>query len=232
MLRRLKKDVLQTLPAKQRTIIELFPGVDLAGLLENEWRAFHEFTERGLAPEDYDAKVRSLKTARLKARDNLAVVRHQTALAKVPLVAEFVIESLRTGSEKVVLFAHHRDVIQTLDERLGRFHPVQLVGGMSAVARQRAIDQFHNDPLTRVFIGNIRAAGTGIDLSNCSHCIFAELDWTPGIVSQAEDRCHRIGTKKSVLVQHLVLAGSLDAIMARTLIAKQSVLNEVFEPAA
>jgi SWI/SNF-related matrix-associated actin-dependent regulator 1 of chromatin subfamily A len=231
MLRRLKKDVLQTLPAKRRTIIELYPGVDLAGLLENEWRAFREFTERGLVPEDYSAKVRSLKSARLKARDNLAIVRHQTALAKVPLVVEFVTEALRTGSEKVVVFAHHRDVIQALDERLGRFHPVQLVGGMNPLARQRAIDQFHIDPMTRVFIGNIRAAGIGIDLSNCSHCIFAELDWTPGIVSQAEDRCHRIGTKESVLVQHLVLAGSLDAVMARTLIAKQAVLSEVLEPA-
>jgi SWI/SNF-related matrix-associated actin-dependent regulator 1 of chromatin subfamily A len=147
------------------------------------------------------------------------------------LVVEFVTEVLRTGSEKVVLFAHHRDVIQALDERLGRFHPVQLVGGMSPLARQRAIDQFHTDPLTRVFIGNIRAAGPGINLSNCSHCIFAELDWTPGIVSQAEDRCHRIGTRKSVLVQHLVLSGSVDAIMARTLIAKQAVLTKVFESA-
>jgi SWI/SNF-related matrix-associated actin-dependent regulator 1 of chromatin subfamily A len=57
------------------------------------------------------------------------------------------------------------------------------------------------------------------------------LDWTPGIVSQAEDRCHRIGTKESVLVQHLVLGGSLDTVMARALIAKQAVLRQVFEPA-
>jgi len=37
----------------------------------------------------------------------------------------------------VVVFAHHRDVIQTLDERLGRFHPVQVIGGMTPLAKQR-----------------------------------------------------------------------------------------------
>jgi SWI/SNF-related matrix-associated actin-dependent regulator of chromatin subfamily A-like protein 1 len=114
-------------------------------------------------------------------------------------------------------------------ERLGRFHPVQLIGGMSPLAKQRAIDQFRTDPLVRIFLGNIHAAGLGIDLSHCSHCIFAELDWTPGIVSQAEDRCHRIGTEESVLVQHLMLAGSVDAIMARRILAKQEVLDAVLD---
>jgi SWI/SNF-related matrix-associated actin-dependent regulator 1 of chromatin subfamily A len=116
MLRRLKKDVLSSLTRKRRTVIELSPGINLAEVLQSEWQAFRQFEASGLVPDQYDAKVRSLKPARLKARDNLAIVRHQTALAKVPLVVEFVTEALRTGSEKVVVFAHHRDVIQALDE--------------------------------------------------------------------------------------------------------------------
>jgi SWI/SNF-related matrix-associated actin-dependent regulator of chromatin subfamily A-like protein 1 len=151
----------------------------------------------------------------------------KTALAKVPLVVEFVTEALRTGSEKVVVFAHHRDVIQALDERLGRFHPVQVVGGMSSLAKQRAIDEFQTNPSTRVFIGNIRAAGIGITLTAASQCVFAELSWVPAEISQAEDRLHRIGVQDNVLVQHLVLAGSLDAIMVRRLLAKQEVLDGV-----
>jgi SWI/SNF-related matrix-associated actin-dependent regulator 1 of chromatin subfamily A len=98
---------------------------------------------------------------------------------------------------------------------------------MSALSKQRAIDEFQTNPLTRVFIGNIRAAGVGITLTAASHCVFAELTWTPAEISQAEDRLHRIGAKDSVLVQHLVLAGSLDAIMARQLLAKQEVLDSV-----
>jgi hypothetical protein len=55
--------------------------------------------------------------------------------------------------------------------------------------------------------------------------IFGELDWRPSILSQAEDRLHRIGQKDNVLVQHLVLQGSLDAHIAKTIIAKQRIID-------
>jgi SWI/SNF-related matrix-associated actin-dependent regulator of chromatin subfamily A-like protein 1 len=230
MLRRLKKDVIASLPRKRRTVIELYPDTDLGQLLQTEWEAFRQFEASGLLPDQYGAKVRDLKPPRLKARDNLAIVRHQSALAKVPLVVEFVTEALRTGSEKVVVFAHHRDVIAALDERLGRFHPVQVIGGMSALNKQRGIDKFQTDPETRVFIGNIHAAGIGITLTAASHCVFAELSWVPAELSQAEDRLHRIGQEDNVLVQHLVLAGSVDAIMARRLLSKQEITDAVLDP--
>jgi SNF2 family DNA or RNA helicase len=50
---------------------------------------------------------------------------------------------------------------------------------------------------------------------------------SPAEISQAEDRLHRIGAKDNVLVQHLVMSGSLDAIMARRLLAKQKTLDVV-----
>jgi hypothetical protein len=59
--------------------------------------------------------------------------------------------------------------------------------------------------------------------------VFAELDWVPGNVTQAEDRCHRIGQTDSVMVQHLVLQGSIDATMAETLIAKQEVIEKALD---
>jgi SWI/SNF-related matrix-associated actin-dependent regulator 1 of chromatin subfamily A len=231
MLRRTKQEVLPFLPSKSRTIVELFPEANLQELLEEEWAAFRQFEATGATVESYSAKVKSLKSARLNAREHLARIRHKTALEKVPLCSEFITEALRTGSEKIIVFAHHRDVIAELDKRLGRFFPVRVVGGMTPLQKQKAIDQFQRDPGCRVFLGNIKAAGVGIDLSHCSHVAFVELDWVPGNVTQAEDRAWRIGIHTSVLVQHLVLAGSLDAIMARTLIAKQAVLSEVLEPA-
>jgi SWI/SNF-related matrix-associated actin-dependent regulator 1 of chromatin subfamily A len=69
-------------------------------------------------------------------------------------------------------------------------------------------------------------------LTASSHCIFAELSWVPAELSQREDRLHRIGTEDSVTVQHLVLAGSLNAMMVHVLLKKQKVLDAVLsEPA-
>ena len=95
--------------------------------------------------------------------------------------------------------------------------------------RQAAVDRFQSDSATRVFVGSIAAAGVGITLTAASTCVFAELSWVPGEMSQAEDREHRIGQANSVLVQHLVLEGSLDAMMAETLVRKQEVIDRALD---
>lgn len=95
--------------------------------------------------------------------------------------------------------------------------------------RQAAVDAFQGDPNVRVFIGSITAAGVGITLTASSHVVFAELDWVPGNLTQAEDRCHRIGQRESVLVQHLVLDGSLDARMAKILVRKQEIIDKALD---
>ena len=75
-----------------------------------------------------------------------------------------------------------------------------------------------------MFVGGIQAAGVGITLTAAALVVFAELDWVPGNLAQAEDRCHRIGQVDSVLVQHLVLDGSLDARMAQILVDKMDII--------
>jgi SWI/SNF-related matrix-associated actin-dependent regulator 1 of chromatin subfamily A len=82
-----------------------------------------------------------------------------------------------------------------------------------------------------VFIGSITAAGFGLTLTAAAHVVFAELDWVPANLTQAEDRTHRIGQQDSVLVQHLVLQDSLDARMVRTLIRKQRIVDRVADGA-
>ena len=127
---------------------------------------------------------------------------------------------------KLVVFAHHRAVIQELAEPFGDT-VVTLTGGDNATARQAAVDRFQNDPDCRLFLGSITAAGLGLTLTASSHVVFAELDWVPANLTQAEDRTHRIGQEDSVLIQHLVLQDSLDARMVGTLIKKQRIVDQV-----
>jgi len=106
---------------------------------------------------------------------------------------------------------------------------VKFDGRSSMQARQDAVDRFQNDPECKVFIGGIHAAGVGITLTAASIVVFGELDWTPGVISQSEDRCHRIGAVNPVLVQHIVLDGSIDATMAKTLIRKQDIIDRALD---
>ena len=102
-------------------------------------------------------------------------------------------------------------------------------GSVGGHDRKLAVDQFQTDKKTRVLIGNVQAAGVGLNLTRASSVAFAELPWQPGAVMQAEDRCHRIGQTDSVLVQHLVIDGSLDQKMADILVRKQDIIDAALD---
>jgi SWI/SNF-related matrix-associated actin-dependent regulator 1 of chromatin subfamily A len=232
MLRRTKAEVLPELPPKFRSVVEIFPGSDLEELIRGELTAFEEQLEHRRTEDSYRDAVRNTRRFSPDREDgaelNFSRLRHKVALAKVPLVVKFVEELFASGSGKLVLFAHHRDVIEQLQMQLVQHGPVTLHGGTSTKGRSEAVERFQTEPRTKVFIGNIQAAGVGITLAPASsHCIFAELSWVPAEMTQAEDRLHRLGARDNVLVQHLVLQGSLDAIMVRRLMAKQEVLDSV-----
>ena len=92
--------------------------------------------------------------------------------------------------------------------------------------RASAIDRFWKDDKCELFIGSLKVSGLGINLQVSSNIVFAELDWVPGVITQAEDRCHRIGQEKSLLVQHLVAQNSMDSNMAKRIVAKQKSIQK------
>jgi SWI/SNF-related matrix-associated actin-dependent regulator 1 of chromatin subfamily A len=210
MLRRLKADVLNELPPKRRQVIVL-PDEGSKELLNDEMQTFE--TYRTYLKEG-QAKMGQVTFTELSKHRRLV------ALSKVPMVVTHLKECLTLGA--VVCFAHHIDVVKSI--AAGFKDRVVITGETSTDQRQRLIDRFQNGEVNLI-IGNISAMGVGINLTRSQHVVFAELDWTPAIMTQAEDRCHRIGQKGVVLIQHLVLANSLDAKMVRVLVKKQLIID-------
>jgi SNF2 family DNA or RNA helicase len=242
MVRRLKKDVLTELPPKRRAIVELEADSSIKAIAAREsakWLAQKVIIDAAREARDmaallddkaaYAEAVANLRDAATAAFTEMSQVRHDCAVAKAPLAVKFLIEQLEGSAEKIVVFAHHRDVIQIAKEQLSAYHPVVVQGGVSSENKQAAVERFMTDPSCRVFLGNIQAAGVGLTLTVASHVIFMELDWVPANVSQAEDRVHRIGQSNSVLVQHLVIEDSLDAKMAQTIISKQKIADAALD---
>ena len=234
MVRRTKAEVLPDLPPKRRQVIEL-ASEHIAGLIAVETEAWQEHrrrlselrTVRRKGGGESDAELAAMRAGINAAFGELAKLRQGTALAKVPLVIEHV-KNVLEDAGKIVLFAHHREVIRQLAEPFGDA-AVTLTGSDDIASRQAAVDRFQEDPTCTLFIGSITAAGFGLTLTAAAHVIFAELDWVPARLTQAEDRTHRIGQEDSVLVQHLVLQDSLDARMVGTLLEKQRVIDKVVD---
>ncbi|KXS55149.1 MAG: helicase domain-containing protein [Marinobacter sp. T13-3] len=275
MVRRRKADVLKDLPPKTRQIIPLSNDalvrrekqafVDAARKLADIRQQRADLNDRTAQTqrdsEAYLAAARRLTDMEKAVFERLSLERKETAIAKVGQVMQLVEQGLESAGAdgkpgKVILFAHHREVIEAYEDALtayfrkkdkeadrarpfrrGQPKPpptepatIAVVSGKTPKGqRQGQADKFQSDPNCRVFLGSIGAAGTGFTLTQSSLVIFGELDWVPGIMSQAEDRAHRIGQLDNVLIWHAVVDGSIDARMVRRLIEKQEVLDAALD---
>ena len=229
MVRRLKSEVYRELPPKTRATIALDESDLAAGAMAaievptNTLRELRDATHR--AGEMSPSKVRFEEVARIY---------HDTGLAKAPLVARYVSDLARANpGHKMVVFAHHADVIDTLltELRDGDIGHALITGDTLENKRGREVDRFQDDPACQVFVGNIEAAGVGITLTASEHVIFAELPWRPADVFQAEDRCHRIGQVGKVRVDYFTIAhpNSLDDLLTELLSRKQRHIDAIID---
>lgn len=240
MVRRLKKDVLTELPAKQRSLVvleatsraakqalaaEKTAAADLRKR-EAELRAQAEAAEKAKDETAFKNAVAALRKARLAAFTEMSKIRHDIGLAKVEAAIEHVRELLETEGA-VIVFAHHKDVAEAVHNA---FSDVSVLahGDVPADERQAAVDQIQRGE-KRLFVGTIAAASTGLTITRAQRVVFVEQDWTPGRMAQAEDRAHRIGQTGNVQVQYLVLDGSLDADIAERLVHKADVAEAALD---
>lgn len=232
MVRRLKADVLRELPPKRRQIFELETPDEIKMLLRQEDDLAARVFETGGTDSGLEGALLKLKPGFGADFTELSRIRHETAVAKIPFVARHVAELLDDeGVPKVVVFAHHLDVLRALHRELAPYGAVVLTGETSLDDRQRAVDRFQHDDTARVFVASILAAGVGLTLTAADTVVFAELDWVPGNLKQAEDRCHRIGSEvhESILCRYLVFEESLDARIGHTVAEKLRVIEQALD---
>jgi len=243
MLRRKKLDVLKDLPPKLYSVVTLEGseeatakeeeyafdtyGVDLSAArrrrTSDSEESLGEFGEGATLLRYGIGKDMSGKDA-LQA---LASIRSYTSYLKLEPAVQLLKQYIQC--EKVVVFANHRKVILGLVEEFGS-SCVHIIGGMDSDARAEAVQRFQHDASCRLFIGSIRAAGVGLTLTASSHVVFLELDWSPGIMTQAEDRCHRVGQQDSVQVDYFVFKGTIDGWMALQLARKSQGIRRTLSP--
>ena len=155
------------------------------------------------------------------ASTSTATLRRYIGLAKAPAVLDIIAHELAENAySKIVIFAMHTQVIQMARERLKKFGVVTLYGGTPAEKRQANIDSFQNNERTRVFVGQVVAAGDSITLTAASEVVFLESAWVPAMNAQAAARCHRIGQTKKVRVRFFVCAETVDEDVMRAVAAK------------
>lgn len=155
----------------------------------------------------------------------IAEIRQELAMRKLPLAIQFV-KDLLLSNNKVVVFAHHRAVIAELLSNFAE-NSVVVMGGLSEKQKQNAVDSFQNDQSVEVFIGQVQAAGVGLTLTAANQVVFVESAWSPGDIDQCIDRCDRIGQTKWVQARFLVIEDSLEEHMLKVAFDKAKNINKI-----
>ena len=218
MLRRKKSDVLKELKDKVRykEIIDSDTDYYLKEL-DKIWKKLEE--EQKVAESGFD-KSASFQRA-------IQSERQAAGVAKIPHIINFV-KNIMEIEESVVVFCHHKSIHKLLHESLAEFSPVSIIGGQSDKLRQDQIDKFQNGE-SKLMIAGLRAGNVGINLSRARYVIFAELDWSPAIHRQAEDRLHRIGQQNTVFAYYLIGNGTLDDHVANILVDKSYEIDSIMD---
>lgn len=166
--------------------------------------------------------------ARMKAESNehlvrLSVLRRLAAKAKMDAVHEFIESHMESGL-KVVVAAHHRDVVDEISNKYGN---LKIQGGMLVDDVEDAKSRFQEEPCgtAPVIVLSIQAAKTGHTLTAAQDVLFVELPWTPADIDQTYSRCHRLGQQGSVTATYLLCQGTIDEYIYDLVERKRGVVN-------
>lgn len=207
MLRRMKKEVQKELPEVTYEKIYLDPSDKLIRLTEDERKNFNAKKLLG--------EISSLRRA-------LGVIKCQAAVHHI--------KDLLEEKDKLVIFVWHKDVAQTIAQAFPKEY-VLYTGSESPAQKDTAIRKFRDDKGLKLFIGNLKSAGIGVDGLQyvCDTCIFVEMSYVPGEIRQAVDRLSRMGQENPVLAQFLIAENSVDEDVINSLTEKSRNINTIMQ---
>jgi superfamily II DNA or RNA helicase len=226
-VRRRKDEVLTQLPPKRRITVP----VPLAN--EHEYRHLEEDLVDWLRHEVMDPAQladRIDSALRAEALVKLNALRHVAARGKLHAAIEWIKTFLESG-ERLVVFAHHRDIQAELLHMFPR--AARILGSDSVEERQRNVELFQKKRGgASLCICSLEAASHGFTLTASANVAFLELGWTPAKHDQAEDRVHRIGQDRHVTAWYLLAADTIDERIAALIDYKRAVVGSVTDGSA
>lgn len=211
MIRHLKRDVLDDLSPKTRKFVFLDAPKKLVNF---EKKLLTKYTLEELMGDKC-------------GKGDIARYQKICGLEKLPLALEYIKDLLEHSPDKLIVFAHHIDVVEGLNAGLKDFGCLMIRGGMKASHKHAVAKQFQASKSHRVIAGNMDAMGIGLTLTKAPGVIVVEPSWVSGNNEQAEDRAHRMTQEFNVYIRYLVMRGTLDEYKLARVLSKEKNIKKV-----
>lgn len=223
MVRRIKRDVLSTLPKKTRHTIMLEINDNLLTKINEGFEKWKNINRELIYIKDEAHKMK--KNHERKAL--ISELFRLTGEAKIEAVKRWVQQLVETN-QSFLFFSYHKRCLDEIESIMGSIPYIRIDGSTPAEKRQQNVRDFQSGRC-KVAILSIMAAGTGLTLTSTSTVVFGELYWVPGVMLQAEDRVHRISQTQPVDIYHLLGKNTLDDRIYNNLIEKLKTLDALVD---
>uniref|UniRef100_A0A8C4IBL5 DNA helicase n=1 Tax=Dicentrarchus labrax TaxID=13489 RepID=A0A8C4IBL5_DICLA len=229
LLRRVKKDVEKSLPAKVEQILRV------------EMSAIQKQYYKWILTRNYKALSKGTKGSTsgfLNIMMELKKCCNHCYLIKPPedeflnraealqqlirssgklVLLDKLLLRLKERGHRVLIFSQMVRMLDILADYLRSrqkalpFHPTRLDGSIKGEMRKQALDHFNAEGSEDFcFLLSTRAGGLGINLASADTVVIFDSDWNPQNDLQAQARAHRIGQKRQVNIYRLVTKGSVE----------------------
>ncbi len=211
MVRRLKKNILSELPPKQHVRLDV-NNLDLTDYYEVE-----ENFRRWIASKNKKWPGRAEVVVQIE------YLKQALAKAKISAVKAWIKDYTEATNDKAVIFAHHKSMQSAIYNSM-RAKAIKIQSGRD----QDKINEFRTGP-KQFAVMSMMAGGIGINLFEANVALFPELAWTPDTHIQAEDRLHRIGQKKQVVIYIMVAKNTIDEKIFELLKLKEAGISSILD---
>ncbi|TVY83360.1 Lymphocyte-specific helicase [Lachnellula suecica] len=148
------------------------------------------------------------------------------------LLLDRLLPSLFERGSKVLIFSQFKtslDILEDYARDLRGYNVCRLDGSVAQEDRRKQIKEFNENPEFKLFLLSTRAGGQGINLATADTVILFDSDWNPQQDLQAQDRAHRIGQTKPVVIFRLATKGTVEETLLKSAEGKRRLEKAVIK---
>jgi SNF2 family DNA or RNA helicase len=234
ILRRLKGDVLQELPAKVESKIL----VDMTKEQQKLYRLYLQRIKgeiRDLADEDgiKQSHIQILagltRLRQISCHPGVFIENYQGGSGKLQVLEE-ILEQGIAANHRLLIFSQFTGVLKMVREDLERkgYDTLYLDGSVPMEQRGDLVKAFNKGEVP-IFLISLKAGGTGLNLTSADMVIHMDPWWNPAVENQATDRAHRMGQKKMVQVKKLIARGTVEEKIHQIQQQKTEIIDQIIQ---
>lgn len=226
ILRRVKEDVLDDLPAKYERIL----SADMSGEQRKLYDAMRQEARKALETggKAFDLLPYLTRLRQICVDPGMFVENYQGGSGKMDMLTSLIPEYLE-AHHRILIFSQFVKALEALEKKLNQMGIATsfLSGATSARDRVEMMDSFNNGSGIDVFLISLKAGGTGLNLTGADTVIHLDPWWNVAAENQASDRTHRIGQTRNVEIIKLIAGESIEQRVVELQDLKKEVIRQV-----